>query len=175
MKRKGTRKVAHRKQLPSGRILNELLKQYVVGLLTIVIRRQAFESLDHPFDPRYHVIGDFDLTVRLAAIWEFACIHEPIACYRWHGDNESSVHNERHIEELETWYEEMQSHPVVAQQSGLQRQANLMLYLKAMSYITNNQIPEALKTYFKLPICMEKLKLLVALVVPEQILNMLRA
>ena len=173
--RKGTRKVAHRKQLPSGRILNELLKQYVVGLLTIVIRRQALESLDHPFDPRYHIIGDLDLTVRLAAIWELACVQEPVASYRWHAGNESSVHNERHIQELETWYEEMQSHLVISQQPGLQRQGDLILYLKTMNYITNNKILEALKVYFKLPICREKLKLLVALVVPKQILNMLRA
>ena len=173
--RKGTRKVAHHKQLPSGRILNELLKQYVVGLLTIVIRRQALESLDQPFDPRYHVIGDFDLTVRLAAIWEFACVHEPIASYRWHGGNESNVHNERHIQELETWYEEMQSHPVISQQPGLQKQADLILYRKAVSCITNNKMREALKMFFELPVCREKLKLLIALIVPEKIFNMLRA
>ena len=173
--RKGTRKVGHRKQLPSGRILNELLKQYVVGLLTIVIRRQAFESLDHPFDPRYHVIGDFDLTVRLAVVWKLACVQEPIACYRWHGGNESSAHNKLHIEELETWYEEIQSHPVISRQPGLQKQADLILYLKAVSCITNNKMREALKMYFELPVCREKLKLLIALIVPEKIFNMLRA
>ena len=146
----------------------------MVGLLTIVIRRQAFESLDHPFDPRYHVIGDFDLTVRSAIVWKLACVQEPIACYRWHGDNESSVHNERYIQELETWYEEMQSHPVISQQPGLRRQADLILYLKAMRCVSKNQIPEALKAYFKLPICMEKLKLLIALVLPKTILEWIR-
>ena len=173
--RKGTRKVGHRKQLPSGRILNELLKQYMVGLLTIVIRRQALESLDQPFDPRYHVIGDLDLTVRLAAIWKINCVQEPIASYRWHRGNESNVHNEQHIQELETWYEEMQSHPVISQQPGLRRKADLILYLKAVSCITNNKMREALKMYFKLPVCREKLKLLIALIVPKKIFNILRA
>ena len=173
--RKGTRKVRRCKQLPSGRILNELLNQYVVGLLTIVVRRQAFEGLGRPFDPQYHVIGDFDLTVRLAITWKLACVQEPIAHCRWHGANESSVHNERHIQELETWYGEMLSHPVLSQQSGLRRQADLILYLKAMKYIYNSQIIDALRVCLKLPFCVEKIKLMIAIVLPNRVLSGLRA
>ena len=51
---------------PSGFILNELLEDYHIGLLTIMIRRSTFEKLGG-FDSRYHVIGDFDISFAIYA------------------------------------------------------------------------------------------------------------
>lgn len=172
--RKGTRKVVHRKQLPSGRILNELLKQYVVGLLTIVIRRQAFESLDHPFNPRYHVIGDFDCVIRTAVDWKLKCVQDPVAHYRWHGENETKQHQERQISELETWHAEMNEHPMVSVQDGLKTKLHITLYMKAMLWIEQRKSFDALRIFIDLPLSMEKLKLLVALVLPNSLLRVLR-
>lgn len=173
--KKYTKKIRYRRSLPSGYILNELLCNYVVGLLTIVIRRKAFECLENQFETHFSMIGDFDLTVRLAVEWDFVAIQEPIACYRWHGENTSIKFRDEHSSELEKWYEEMQSHPVISQQSGLQSPLSHSLYLKAMKCITNHQIIEAFKIYIKLPICKEKLKLSIALLIPGSVLKFLRA
>ena len=97
---KGTRKTLYKNHLPTGRILNELLEKYVAGLLTLVIRRQSFESLDYPFEPQYHIMGDFDLVVRLAVTWKMDCVQSPIASYRWHGANESLLQKDRHLSRL---------------------------------------------------------------------------
>ena len=101
--RKGTRKINYKNKLPSGRILDDLLKNYVVGLLTIVIRTQVFENLNYPFNSKYHIIGDFDLGIRTALNWKIECIQEPCAHYRWHQNNESYKHMQLSIKEQEEW------------------------------------------------------------------------
>ena len=42
--------------LPRGKITNDLLKEYVIGILTVVIRRKVIDNIKGPFNPRYHVI-----------------------------------------------------------------------------------------------------------------------
>ena len=97
-------KLAHHKRLPEGNVLNQLIEHYCVGLLTIVVRRSAFESLSYPFDSRYRMIGDMDLAVRLAVNWDFAAIQRPLAFYRLHGNNESIRGFGCAIKEHENWY-----------------------------------------------------------------------
>ena len=174
-KNKETKKIKYSKKLPSGYILNELLCSYVVGLLTIVVRRSAFININKRFDSRFSMVGDFDLMVRLAVDWIFIGLQEPVASYRWHGENTSIRFKEKHIKELELWCEEMESHIVISKQRGLKKQADLVLYLKAMNYIENYQILKAIKAYYKLPVCIEKMKLLIALITPRIILNKMRS
>ena len=99
-------KKMYRKTLPKGWVLDSLLNEYVIGLLTIVVRKKALDTLSYPFDSRYHVCGDFDLSIRLSVKWKFDRIQEPIAFYRLHGNNESILQKERHIKEMESWYSE---------------------------------------------------------------------
>ena len=80
-----------------------LLKQYVVGSLTIVFRRKSFESLIPPFNPQYHIIGDFDCVIRMAAYWKVSCVQEPVAHYRWLGENDSNNNTEKIIQELNNY------------------------------------------------------------------------
>ncbi|SVE45920.1 uncharacterized protein METZ01_LOCUS498774, partial [marine metagenome] len=122
---KGTRIVLYKRQLPSGRILNELLNQYVVGLLTIVIRRTAIENLDQSFNPRFHVIGDFDLVIRLANKCKFNCIQSPLATYRWHGENESTKQKVLHLCEMEKWLSEMNKNIAISSLDGFRKTEKL--------------------------------------------------
>jgi glycosyltransferase involved in cell wall biosynthesis len=172
--RKGKRKILYNKQLPSGRILNELLQHYVVGLLTIVIRSSAFTSLDHPFDPRFQVIGDFDLVVRLAETWMFECVQSPVAYYRWHGSNISSTQKERNLCETEIWIHEMRESSIKSSQKGFKKNEELYLYKKAMIRIEQKKMKEALRIFWRIPFGIEKLKLLTAFILPNFVLSRLR-
>jgi glycosyltransferase involved in cell wall biosynthesis len=162
-------------QKPSGWILNALLKDYFVGLLTIVIRRVSFESLASGFDNRYHVIGDFDLTIRIAENWKIDCVQETLAYFRFHGKNESVLHKELHIKELETWLDEMKKHSLVSAQDGFSKKADSCLYLKALYQMEQNKVWEAVKLFWGISIGMTKFKLLVAIILPKTILKTLRA
>ena len=172
--RKGTRKILYNKQLPSGRILNELLQLYVVGLLTIVIRSSAFTSLDHPFDPRFQVIGDFDLVVHLAETWMFECVQSPVAYYRWHGSNISSTQKERNLCETEIWLHEMREYSKISSQKGFSKNEELYLYKKAMIRIEQKKMKEAMRIFWRIPFGMEKLKLLTAFLLPNFVLSRLK-
>ena len=54
---------------------------------TLVVSREAYESLEYGFDINYEIIGDYDLVLRLASNWELAALQEPYSYYRWHGEN----------------------------------------------------------------------------------------
>ena len=169
---KNTQKIQYKQKLPSGNILEELLKNYVVGLLTIVIRRKAYESMIQPFNPQYHVIGDFDLAIRMSADWKFDCVQNPVAHYRLHGDNGNIIHWERQILELEDWQNKMNKHPVVSVSTNFHEVSNIkVLYIKAMFFIDHRKYSDALKLLIEFPMSIEKMKILVALILPRNILR----
>lgn len=101
--KKGRTTLACRSPLPEGRGADELLKNYEVGMLTLMIRRSLFVSEGGKFDPRFLIVGDFDLVIRMACFTEYRAVQEPLAHYRWHGANISANALERHAEELSVW------------------------------------------------------------------------
>lgn len=89
--------------LPKGYIFNYLLKDYCVGLLTIMINRNIFTQDNYKFDSSYEIIGDFELMMKLSTKYEFDSINKPLAVYRLHDTNISN-NKEREIKELNYWY-----------------------------------------------------------------------
>jgi glycosyltransferase involved in cell wall biosynthesis len=105
--RKNKRWILPKRPAPTGWVLNDLLKFYFIGLVTLMVRRSALDSLDYPCDPRYHMIGDLDLAVRIALDWKLGCVREPVACYRLHDGNETAKHHGLHNDEMTNWWKEM--------------------------------------------------------------------
>ncbi len=99
----GETRLAYQKPLASGNIVNSLLKDYRVGLLTLIIRKSHLLAHKILFDPTYHVIGDFDLVIRVAAQFKVAAIQTPEATYRVHGSNESIKFKELYLSEIKRW------------------------------------------------------------------------
>jgi glycosyltransferase involved in cell wall biosynthesis len=160
-----THKIACKKKLPSGYILNNLLKRYVVGLLTIVIRRKALQNEPYIFNPHYHIVGDYDLVIRMAIDWKISCIQNPIAHYRWHGNNESTK-RQLYTEEMEYLYYEMQKHPVISKMGGFKKKEIQIMYLKGVMWHSNHEYLKAIKIFITIPMCAEKLKLLFIFTMP---------
>ena len=168
---KGRRSLAFKKKIPQGRVLDNLLRHYYTGLLTLVVRRTALSYSTMPFDSRYHIIGDFDLCIRLAATWKVGVIQEPLAGYRIHGRNESSKHRELKVVELETWYEEHAEHLVIGKCKNFYCIASNILYYKALNSLLSGNKLEALKFMCKIPWGMLKLQLIGGLLLPATILK----
>jgi len=105
--------IRYKNALPRGYVLREILRHYSVGLLTIVVRREAVEQMTPFFNPAYDIIGDFDMVVRLAAEWKLDCVQEPIAYCRWHGDNMQIKKAAALTSELESWVGEIQCNKAV--------------------------------------------------------------
>jgi len=87
--------------LPSGMIAKQLLKNYIVGILTIMIRRNVFKKFK--FNINYEIIGDFDLFIRLSLKYTFHAIQKPLAYYRIHKNNFTKKKSDLYIKEIKNW------------------------------------------------------------------------
>ena len=166
-------KKRYSKVLPSGNMFKYLLKSYVVGLVTIVLRRDAYEKLDKKFDSRFPMSGDFDVVMRLAFSNYFAAVQQPIASYRWHGNNDSKLYNEKHIDELELWYEEMSANINFSTINELLNVKININFLKGKKSVEERDFSSALKYFFLLPFCYHKLKLFAVIFLPNFIVRYL--
>ena len=97
------RKLLAKNKLPRGKIFYEMIKNYNVGILSVVIRKNFFEKLKEKFDERFSMIGDFDLFLRLSKICVFESIQIPLASVRLHGNNLTTIMKEKETEEMELW------------------------------------------------------------------------
>jgi len=84
-----TRRV-FRRYMPQGNVVDSLLCEYFVGLLTLMIRRDAYFYVGG-FDSNYHIIGDFDLVMKLARYGVLASNNRPLAYHRKHACRPSSL------------------------------------------------------------------------------------
>jgi len=172
---KNIRKVGHKRQLPSGMIVNTLLDNYVVGLLTLVVSRDAFYSLDRKFDPSYNIIGDFDLVIRLSSQYKISCVQEKIATYRYHGGNISVTKRDEHLGELEQWITDMKRNPEVSKQKMFVRQKEQLIYLKVINFIYNNERIRALRLVTTISLGKIKIKSILMLMLPMSLLLKVRS
>jgi glycosyltransferase involved in cell wall biosynthesis len=159
---------------PTGWVLNDLLKSYFVGLVTLVIRRSALASLDYPFDPRYHISGDTDIVIRLSIHWKLDCVKEPVAFYRRHENNETTKQRGREIAELDCWLKEMKEIEAIRSCSNFHFVKSHVTYIKAVQQIVRSNKKLAYGLFKDLPWGSFKLKLWMLLVLPAFIARRLK-
>jgi glycosyltransferase involved in cell wall biosynthesis len=160
-----------RHNAPTGRVTNELLTNYFVGSLTLVVRRSAIEALAVLFDPRLHIIGEFDLVVRLSIHWNLDCVNEPIAVYRLHDESETVKNPERHLRETEVWAEEMKNSTTIGTLPAFPRFKSQAAYMRAKFCIFDGDRRGAIRLLRGLPWDCRKLKLWMALLLPNRFLR----
>lgn len=158
------RQRARRSQPPEGAVLDWLLTDYFVGLVTLVVRRSALSSIGRTFG-QYNIIGDFDVVVRLAENWELAYVHEPLAVYRLHGDNLSTLQRERHILELRSWIAEMEAKASIAKRPAFRAVQQKLYYLEAMDLLLANKRMKAL-SFLKLVAPWQAFRLVAGAIMP---------
>jgi len=149
------------KKFKKGWALEQLLKDYYVGLLTIMLRRTSFDSMGGAFNPNYHIIGDYDFVIRLSCSWKLDYIEEPIGFYRMHGENETIKCQDRYIRELEEWVVDMTHFNNICTSKNFKYVAYKIIYLKCIYEITRNNNNKAYLLFKKLPINLMKIKLVV--------------
>ena len=121
LKKDKKKKLYMKRKLPRGNIYNELIKNYCVGILTAVIRKKFYLKVEKKFDERFTIIGDFDFFLRLSKLCFFESVQEPLAYYRLHGGNLSTVKKEKEIEEYEIWFKENKVNLSVTDVQNLQK------------------------------------------------------
>jgi glycosyltransferase involved in cell wall biosynthesis len=161
--------------LPFDNVEVQLLKFNFIGLLTIMIKKEALEGLYQIFDSRFHIIGDYDLMLRLSRKWNFNVCQKPLAYYRWHGENESIKNDYLGINELEIlvneYYTRYNDFNDLYKKNVLMRNLN---YLKFIKEKENHNFINALQYFNKLPFCVQKVRMFIILLLPNFIFTKLR-
>ncbi len=104
------KKIFQKKNSPSGLIYEKLLEEYNIGIITTIFRKNIITSIKKIFDERFSIIGDFEFFLRLSKTHYFHYINIPLAYYRIHDKNFSSLHVEKELEEIDTWIVENKSY-----------------------------------------------------------------
>ncbi len=98
--------LAHKINLPEGKITSEILKNYRVGILTVVIRKSFLpKGKKSLFDIKYDLLADFDFILNFSKKNNFLCINEPLACYRIHEKQLQKVKMIDQAEQFCKWFE----------------------------------------------------------------------
>ena len=161
--------------MPTGKILNDLLNDYVIGSPTYVIRKKSLESLKYCFNDDFHIIGDFDINIRLAAKWKVQCVQSAVAFARIHGKNLSLLHSEKEIHELKAWFKLMKNDQLISSQNNFNKVLLMAYYLETMQSITENGFVKNFLMIAKYPFCFKKIKLILALLLPKFLLRKIKS
>jgi len=160
-----------KRKLPKGFILNNLLKKYHIGILTVVIRKSCLKNQISPFNEKFHIIGDFDLIIKMSEKHKFDCVQKSIASYRLHEKNESLLQDSRYIEELKYWYKEMLGSSEISKNTNFKNVINIINFIEVKNYIHKNDIKKARILMKKIPISIKKIKYMIALLLPNYFLK----
>jgi glycosyltransferase involved in cell wall biosynthesis len=117
-------------KLHRGYISSYLLKEYFIGLLTLIIRKKSYDGIAEKFDPNLQIIGDLDLTVRLADSWRADFSTQNLGVCRKHGENLLIKESKKNIYELLYWEKKIQNYQNIASSEGF-------LYFKQNSIYLN--------------------------------------
>ena len=88
-------------ELPSGKITRDLINNYSIGILTVLIKKKLFDKFK--FNETYDIIGDFDLMIKLSLNNNIYVIQKPLATYRIHESNLSTKNHKLYSSELKKW------------------------------------------------------------------------
>ena len=142
-KEERSQKLFRKKKILDGWVLNNLLLDYPVGMLTLILRRKAFNSLLGGFNPRFHIIGDMDIVVRLSEKWKMACCQESLAYYRLHSENEGKKHKARQVAEFQELLIRLEKNPNITSLKGYKKVVDELAYMQGRLCINNNKRGEA--------------------------------
>ena len=170
----GKKKLFKKKYLKSGYITKNLLKSYDVGILTVLVRKTAYDFANG-FNDAYSIVGDFDLVIRLSCKWKLACVQEPLAYYRIHQSNFSFKSGILEIKELEDWLNDKKISLEEKLKPYLHFTNERILFLKTINFIKEKKFFNAIKNILAYPIKLNKFKLLFYIILPKKILDKFRS
>ena len=156
------------KSLPNGKIYNDLINNYCVGILTTIIRKKSYQELDKIFDDRFSIIGDFDLFLRLSKKYLFASIQQPLAYYRLHDQNYSTLNKAKEVAEFEIWAKENKSNLSNQQIKKIQKDID---YKKFLNSKIDGKFRESINILLKSKISLFSVKNLFLLLMPVNLLK----
>jgi len=167
----GRKKIFSKKKLPKGLIFQELLKEYFVGICTVMMRKDIFKKNKEMFNKDYNIIGDFDLFTRISKKIHFASIDLPLSIYRVHNKSLSRKNYDMLINELKHWLKNQR----IFNNNSLNFIKERIIYMEVLQSILNEtNFILCMRKIIKINSLKLKIKLFIFLLVPNFILIKLK-
>jgi len=166
----GLKKIAYKDKLPEGIIYKELLKNYFLGIGTVLIKKDIFLKGRNFFNTRFNIIGDFDFFTRLSKNNYFSCLQRPLSIYRIHKESFSNKNYQMHINELKFWLKKEK----FLDESLIFSVRQKIFYMEIILNIFNKKYIESLKMLKQIESVTKRIKLLIFLLIPNFIFKKLK-
>jgi len=166
----GLKKKFYKKILPEGIIYKKLLKNYFIGICTVVIKKKFFMKKNNLFNRRYNLIGDFDLFTRISKDNCFASIQEPLSIYRIHANSFSNQNYLLHINELKFWLKNQDTF----NDDVLSFIKEKIIYMEAILNLLNKKYILSINKILKISSFRKRIKLFIFLLIPNFIFKKLK-
>ena len=137
------------KKIPNGNVLSDLLIKNFVGMSSLIIRRKSYFELPYGFNPKYEIVGDYDLVLRLSVENKFAAIQEPLSYYRWH-ENNLSHKTKKNAEELKHMCNEMRKKKFFFKNKNFQYFEDFTHYLSSLAHKLNKEFKKSINETLKI-------------------------
>ena len=79
----GKKRLAFNNNLPSGKVTSQIIKNYQIGILTVILRK-SFLNHKKLFDFKYDLLADYDFILKFSLKYKFNAVNKPLAFYRIH-------------------------------------------------------------------------------------------
>lgn len=118
---------------------NDLLKNYNVGLLTLIIKKSYLSTLEKPFfNYKYNIIGDFELVMKLSVNCKIVYINEALAKYRKHNSSISFLQKDKLAIELKDWAYSKYNLNQFASFKNYNNIISMIYYYESLGFILEN-------------------------------------
>ena len=167
------KKIFSKQKLEKGKITEWLLKNYRVGILTILIRKKFIENSNEVFNLKYDLSSDFDFVIKFSTDYKFDCVQEPVAIYRQHEKQLSKNSLNQLIEEFRDWFLEVRTNPKI-NFFNLKFVENRIRYMEIVKLIYEKQWSKSFLMIKNYPFSLNKIKLIIILIFPKKLLKFFR-
>lgn len=167
----GVKKIAYKEKLPEGVIYKELLKNYFLGIGTVLIKKDIFLKKKFFFNERFNIIGDFDFFTMLSKNNYFSSIQHPLSIYRIHKESFSNKNYQMHIDELKFWINKDN----IFEKRLLFFVKQKILYMEIILNIFNKKYIAAFKMLQEIYSVKKKIKIMIFLIIPNFIFKKLKS
>ncbi len=165
------KKLANNKELPSGMITEHLLKEYSVGMLTVMIRKSFLNDSKEIFDINFDMLADMDFILKFSKKHEFDCIQEPLAIYRQHKNQLQNKNLEKQVDQMFRWYEKIKTSKEFGDEKDLIMLKNRCKFFQIIQNINEKFYLKSLKEIIFFPSFIGRAKLFLKLILPDAIFD----
>jgi glycosyltransferase involved in cell wall biosynthesis len=154
-----------KKNLPTGSITSFLLKEYYIGLLTIIVRKSFLKK--NAFRVKYNYLSDLDFVLNFSLKYKFEAIQKPIAVYRQHENQMQRKYYKIKSIQFEKWYKEITKLKTFGEKKNLKLFQEWNRFYKTISLIKSKNYFKAFFALVRYPLNFNKFKLFIIFCLPN--------